>query len=164
MEFPSIVVSCCGTVCEFNFHISLLASSGADLKALVREAAIAALKEYVQLQSSHWVTPDQSDRATSLSSSAIVAAERSKVDVSECSVSMHHFISALERVSPSVSEKVGVSFTITSAQHSVYIYMYICICHGYMYMYVQCLCKGQYLSYRRTWNFSVLCILIQFNL
>ena len=80
--------------------------SGADLKALVREAAIMALKDHMKLTSSHWVSTDQSARATAPSPTA-TATEGSKVDRgTECTVTMQHFLRALDRVRPSVSDKV----------------------------------------------------------
>lgn len=84
------MVSCVG--CSFP--------SGADLKALVREASIAALKEYMKLESSHWVASNESGRGMHSSPGA------TEVDVSGCSLAMHHFLSALSRVKPSVSEEV----------------------------------------------------------
>ena len=101
-------------MCMYSLCILLSHHRGADLKALVREAAVTALKDYMQLQPSHWVTPttaiiDQSDRTMSslpLATGVTAAAERSKVDVSNCVVGMSHFQVALEKVAPSVSEKV----------------------------------------------------------
>ena len=79
-------------------------SRGADLKALVREAAIAALKEHMQL------TPDQSDHATSLLPVATKVGGASEGDNEECVVvTMENFVSALKRVKPSVSAKVNKS-------------------------------------------------------
>lgn len=77
--------------------------SGADLKALVREASIAALKEYMNLESSRWVASNESGHVMSLLPGAT---DRAEVDVSACSLAMHHFLSALSRVKPSVSEEV----------------------------------------------------------
>jgi ribosome biogenesis ATPase len=81
--------------------------SGADLKSLVREAAIAALKQHMHL-SSNWLTPDQSDRTSSLLPAVTKvggASEGAKVDGEECVVTMENFVSALKRVKPSVSGK-----------------------------------------------------------
>jgi ribosome biogenesis ATPase len=97
-----------------NVDMSTLASSeytegfsGADLKSLVREAAIAALKQHMHL-SSNWLTPDQSDRTSSLLPAVTKvggASEGAKVDGEECVVTMENFVSALKRVKPSVSGK-----------------------------------------------------------
>lgn len=83
--------------------LAVLFPSGADLKALVREASIAALKEYMNLESSHWVASNESGCG---GSSSPGATDRGEVDVSGCSLAMHHFLSALSRVKPSVSEEV----------------------------------------------------------
>ena len=87
---------------------SLPLSRGADLKSLVREAAIAALRQHMQL-SSDWLTPDQSDHTSSLFPVVTKvggASEGAKVDGEECVVAMENFVSALKRVKPSVSGKV----------------------------------------------------------
>ena len=96
-----------------DFYFVLHTSRGADLKALVREAAIAALKDHMQLHSAaHWLTPDQSGRSEPPSPVATRklggVSEGSEVDVSACVVTMQHFVSALKRVRPSVSGKVYI--------------------------------------------------------
>ena len=69
-----------------------------------------ALKDYMQLQPSHWVTPNTNDQSYHSSSSLPIATgitmERSKVDVSDCVVTMKHFETALQKIAPSVSQKV----------------------------------------------------------
>ena len=65
---------------------------GADLSALVREAAVLALQEYMQLQPLQKTASDQSNYSS--------VAEK-------CVVSMRNFKAALQKVKPSVSEKVG---------------------------------------------------------
>ena len=67
-------------------------SRGADLNALVREAAIFALKEYMHLATSFNASTNPSE----------------STDASSCVVQMHHFTAALSKVRPSVSLKVCV--------------------------------------------------------
>lgn len=88
-------MQCSSYAITFCTHTSLM-YRGADLNALVREAAITALKEYMHLGSIHDATPNP------------LECSGDKDDVSNCVVEMRHFTAALLKVSPSVSTKVCV--------------------------------------------------------
>ena len=85
---------CCACqVRGYSNHGCHFCRRGADLNALVREAAITALREHMQL-SPLCQSPDQSDC----------------VNVAEtCIVSTRHFTTALRKIRPSVIEKVCVA-------------------------------------------------------
>ncbi len=74
--------------------MSLVFFRGADLSALVREAAITYLKERMKLQ--HLVTAAHKDET--------VLEPQPIVDV--CEIEMKHFVKALAKLKPSVSLKV----------------------------------------------------------
>lgn len=96
-------------VCAYNVTNDYLGvpvfSSGADLTALVREAAILALREHMQLTS-----PFQSNQ-----SDYLITAE-------SCVVFRRHFTTALTKVKPSVSQKVS-SRPFTSLPD---VFLYLC--------------------------------------
>jgi len=83
---------------ESLFHLTLVywvcVTRGADLSSLVREAAVRALKEHMSLM----------PLKTSLGSG--VAMENLPAMV----VTVHHFLQALIKIKPSVSEKVKTEF------------------------------------------------------
>ena len=77
-------IQCCLLVSVF--------SSGADLTALVREAAILALREHMQLT----MSPFQSNQSDC------------SISADSCVVSTRHFTTALKKIKPSVSQKVSI--------------------------------------------------------
>ena len=126
---------------------------GADLKALVREAAIAALKEHVQLDSSHCSAPNQSGCVASPLPLATKVGGASEVDISECVVTMQHFLFALERVRPSVSGKVGHCLCYCG---TVYVHcgtVVLCVCGTVLLWY--CVCTTVVL-----WYCGTVCVLL----
>lgn len=74
---------------------------GADLTAVVREAAIAALRDHMQLQ------PLGMSSGAGLGESPLPVPELG--DMEGCVVQMKHFLTAVVKIKPSVSEKVCVS-------------------------------------------------------
>ena len=70
---------------------------GADLTGMVREAAIAALREHMKMNSLDISVANCSSNDSGGGSG---------VD-GECVVEMKHFLSAISKLRPSISEKVG---------------------------------------------------------
>ena len=101
----------------------LCLSRGADLSALVREAAVTALRECVQLQplgsrrrddadsdqseGRNGADSDQSERRNGADSDQSEAVTVSH-DSANVEVGMKHFLVALVKIKPSVSEKVSL--------------------------------------------------------
>ena len=83
--------------CVYAYKVAYLGvsvfSSGADLTALVREAAILALREHMQLT----MSPLQSNQSDC------------SITADSCVVSMQHFTTALKKIKPSVSQKVSIT-------------------------------------------------------
>jgi ribosome biogenesis ATPase len=82
--------------------------SGADLSALVREAAVAALKEVFSL--------DEEMPSTSLEEESESIARRKEEDSKELVVEMRHFREAVHRTNPSVSGSQRRRFEVLRAK------------------------------------------------
>ena len=83
-------------------------SSGADLTALVREAAVLALREHMQLT----MSPFQSNQSDC------------SISADSCVVSTRHFTTALKKIKPSVSQKVSITEVLglfTTSQNCLYL-------------------------------------------
>lgn len=105
-----VICRCMDCVCVHTMLLMIylgvsVFSSGADLTALVREAAVLALREHMQLTS-----PFQSNQ-----SDYLITAE-------SCVVFRRHFTTALTKVKPSVSQKVS-SRPFTSLPE---VFLYLC--------------------------------------
>lgn len=88
-----------------SFYL-LLRPSGADLSALVREAAVAALKEHMQ------VNPAGQRQAGGERGRENAAVQDSSLQIKDqlsedCCVGAHHFETAFSKVKASVSGRVG---------------------------------------------------------
>lgn len=82
-------------------------SRGADLSALVREAAMAALKEHMQLSPKQQHQQSGEDRGEGFAVQD--SSSQTEVQLFEgCSVATHHFDTAFRKVKASVSGKVAV--------------------------------------------------------